>query len=57
MILWFLILDEVVKNRPITLLPPSLDNEKGKTKSFLKSGVQTLDFSSDGKYIASINGN
>lgn len=47
----------MVKNRPITLLPPSLDNEKGKTKSFLKSGVQTLDFSSDGKYVASINGN
>ena len=56
-ILWILFLDQVVKNRPVPLLPPLLDNEKGKTKNLLKSGVQALDFSPDGKYIASVNGN
>lgn len=46
-----------MKNRPFPLLPASPEIEKGRNKNPLKYGIHTLQFSNDGKFIASVNGN
>ncbi|XP_054719846.1 WD repeat-containing protein WRAP73-like isoform X2 [Uloborus diversus] len=49
-------IDELVKSRPFSVSLPMVSSDKQKGK-LLKTGIQILEFSTCGRYIASVNGN